>query len=197
MSSVALSERLRKLKSELKRSGAPMESIDIALLTAILCGLPHTKKQLHQLEHGLRAAFEKAGLRIRYNATEHEQTLDTHLRAAQEPAPTPTLAEAEVWAMGSNQLTHTLLWPRSDFVPLMDKDEDDRTVLDSRLDSTGTPFRAQFTLKSSSSSESLVVRRRVARDRQLEAILRLRAANPEEFRRRHFEMMAIETQEGE
>ncbi|KAE9060804.1 hypothetical protein PF010_g30069 [Phytophthora fragariae] len=183
MSSVALSERLRKLKSELKRSGAPMESIDIALLTAILGGLPHTKKQLHQLEHGLRVAFEKAGLRIRSEGVGNGiESAHAH----------PPLAK-----VGN--------------VPLMDEDEDDRTVLDSRLDSTGTIVyseKFEFVRYDSRNpepffdvveeyKESLVVRRRVARDRQLEAILRLRASNPEEFRRRHFEMMAIETQEGE
>ncbi|KAE9229525.1 hypothetical protein PF004_g10750 [Phytophthora fragariae] len=170
-----LCDRLRSLKSELRSS------------------------KLQQLEQGLRASFDRTGLHISYNATEHERTRDRHQRAVKEPTETPTVAEAGMWTVRSKQLTHILHWPGSDFSdfePLNEDKEEDRAAEESRLETTVTPFSRDRTIYSEKVEflrydsrdpepyfdaileykESLVERRRVARGGEVRVILRLRAS---------------------
>ncbi|KAE8911752.1 hypothetical protein PF005_g14909 [Phytophthora fragariae] len=168
-------------------------------LATNLGGLSQTKQKLQQLEQGLRASFDRTGLHISYNATEHERTRDRHQRAVKEPTQTPTVAEAGMWTVRSKQLTHILHWPGSDFSdfePLNEDKEEDRAAEESRLETTVTPFSRDRTIYSEKVEflrydsrdpepyfdaileykESLVERRRVARGCEVRVILRLRAS---------------------
>lgn len=124
-------------------------TIDITIVVVIPRGLPLTEQKLYQLVRSLRVAFKKAGLRIRYNATEHEQTRNRHLRVVQESTQTSTVAKIEMWAMRSRELALILLWPGFDFSnvePLTVEDEKDRAAEDSLLESTGTTISRDCTV---------------------------------------------------
>ncbi|EGZ17589.1 hypothetical protein PHYSODRAFT_300612 [Phytophthora sojae] len=116
----------RGFRSDLIRSGVPAEAIDIHVLATIIGGLPRSPLKRIQLDHGLRAAFEDASMRYRYNATGHEQTRDVHLCTVEEEAPVPSAREAEDY---------------EDFIPVGDQDEDDEEIEALDLEATASPFR--------------------------------------------------------
>ncbi|ETP31490.1 hypothetical protein F442_19655, partial [Phytophthora nicotianae P10297] len=74
-----LKNRLRKLKSHLKRCGYPMEAAEFQVVAMILGGMPLEFKKLH-LESELHNKFTDAEARVRYHTEGQTQTVDLHLQ---------------------------------------------------------------------------------------------------------------------